>query len=67
MLKLYCDRCHTEILSEAYCLHLDIQEQQYKGNNEFFIDHQCLSASRVLCDRCNEQLKEFFNCSIKSC
>ena len=61
MLRLYCDRCHREILNEGYCLQMDVQEQQYKGENKFVIDTQCLSASRILCDSCNQRLKEFFN------
>lgn len=63
MVKWFCDRCHKEILPEAYSLHLEIQEEQYKGGNEFLIDTHCLSASRLLCDNCNTQLKEFFNCT----
>ena len=57
MLRLYCDRCGKEILNKGYCL----QEQQYEGENKFLIDPHCLSASRILCDFCNQRLKEFFN------
>lgn len=64
MVKWFCDRCHREILPEAYSLHLEIQEEQYKGGNDFLVDGHCLSASKLLCDRCNEQLKLFFECKI---
>lgn len=64
MVKWFCDRCHREILPGAYSLHLEIQEELYKGKNDFFIDTNCLSASKLLCDRCNEQLKLFFKCKI---
>lgn len=66
MVKWFCDRCGKEILPEDYTLHLEMQEEVYKGKNDFFIDGHCLSAAKLLCDRCNEDLKEFFNCSIKS-
>ena len=64
MVKWFCDRCHREILPKAYSLHLEMQEEQYKGGNDFLVDSQCLSASKLLCDRCNEQLKLFFECKI---
>ena len=66
MVKWFCDRCHKEILRETYSLHLEIQEEQYKGGTNFFIDGHCLSTSKLLCDKCNEDLKEFFYCSIKN-
>ena len=66
MVKWFCDRCHREILPEAYSLHLEIHEEQYKGGNDFLKDEYCLSASKLLCDRCNNDLKDFFNCSIRS-
>ena len=49
MVKLFCDRCNKEILSEEYCLHLEMQEEIYKGKNDFFIDTQCLSGAKILC------------------
>ena len=64
MVKWFCDRCNKEILPEDYTLHLEIQEEQYKGGTDFLIDGPCLSASKLLCDRCNEQLKLFFECKI---
>ena len=64
MVKWFCDRCHREILPENYSLHLEIQEELYKGKNDFFIDTNCLSASKLLCDNCNKQLKLFFECKI---
>ena len=64
MVKLFCDRCNREILPEEYSLHLEMQEEIYKGKNDFFIDTQCLSGTKLLCDKCNEQLKFFFNCKI---
>jgi hypothetical protein len=66
MVQWFCDRCGKEILPEAYSLHVEIQEEQYKGGTDFFIDGHCLSTAKLLCDRCNEDLKEFFNSSIKS-
>jgi hypothetical protein len=65
MIRLYCDRCHKEILNEEYCLQVNVQEQQYKGENKFVINPHCLSASRILCDPCNQFLKEFFNYTIQ--
>ena len=38
-----------------------MQEEVYKGKKDFFIDTQCLSGAKILCDKCNEQLKLFFN------
>ena len=60
MVKLFCDRCNREILPEAYSLHLEIKEEQYKDGTDFFIDGHCLSTTKLLCDQCNEDLKEFF-------
>ena len=61
MIKLFCDRCNKEILPEEYSLHLEMQEEVYKGKKDFFIDTQCLSGAKILCDKCNEQLKLFFS------
>ena len=66
MIKLFCDRCGREINTCRHCLKLEIQEEVYQGKNEFFIDTNCLTASKVLCVDCDDKLKEFFNCSIKS-
>ena len=38
MIKLFCDRCNKEILPEEYSLHLEMQEEVYKGKNDFFIE-----------------------------
>ena len=62
MFILKCDKCHREILSKDYCLRVEVQEEKYMGNLEFLKDNNCLSASKVLCDNCNTQLQEFFNC-----
>ena len=66
MVKWFCDRCGKEILPDDYTLHVEVQEEQYKGGNDFLEDICCLSAAKLLCDKCNNDLKEFFNCSTRS-
>jgi hypothetical protein len=58
-MKWFCDRCNKEILPEDYTLHLEVQEELYKGKNDFFIDTNCSSKTFLLCDQCNSDLKEF--------
>ena len=48
MVKWFCDRCNREILPEAYSLHLEIKEEQYKGGTDFFIDGHCLSTTKLI-------------------
>ena len=66
MVKLFCDRCGKEIYNCRSCLQVEIQEVVYQGKNSFEITPDSLSASKVLCADCDNALKEFFNCSIKS-
>ena len=65
MIKCFCDRCGKEILPEDYTLHLEAQEELYKGNNDFLIDTNCLSRTLLLCDKCNNDLKAFIKCQIR--
>lgn len=65
MVKLFCDRCGEEILNCRHCLKVEIQEVIHTKNNEFEINSECLSASKVLCTDCDNKLKLFFNCSIE--
>ena len=62
MVRVFCDRCSKEILSRRHCVQIEIQEMVHTKNNEFEINSECLSASKVLCDECNNRLKEFINC-----
>ena len=64
MLILKCDRCGKEINAEDYCLKVEVQEFLYKGEASFYIDTECLSSSRILCNECNNRLKDFMRCSI---
>lgn len=66
MLKLYCDRCGKEIFQSLSCLSLEIQERIYKGQNQFQITTDCLSASKILCANCDNDFKRFFNVKIFS-
>ena len=62
MVKLFCDRCGKEIFNCRSCLKVEIQEVVYTKNNEFEINTQCLSASKILCTECDNKLKEFMKC-----
>lgn len=64
MVKLFCDRCGKEILTCGRCLKVEIQQVIHTKNNEFEITPDSLSASRVLCTKCDNQLKEFMKCQI---
>lgn len=64
MVKWFCDRCGKEILPEDYTLHLEVQEELYKGKNDFFVDTNCLSKTLLLCDQCNTDLKNFIKCKV---
>ena len=64
MLRLYCDRCGKEIYNCHPCLQLEIQETVYQGKNLFEITPDSLSASKVLCAECDNQLKEFMKSKI---
>lgn len=62
MVKVFCDRCGKEIKQHMRCLKLEIQEVVHIKNNQFEINPECLSASKVLCAECDNQLKAFMKC-----
>lgn len=64
MVKVFCDRCGREIPNSRHCLQIEVQEMVHVENNEFEINPECLSTSKVLCAECDNQLKEFMKCQI---